>query len=109
MDRSLKDQLIQGYLARIKEAVSENRFFFVQRKENKNTLLSLAMNIQDVKNCIAGLSLNDYVKGPEDDHDGTLGQIWVFRYPLSGCLIYIKLKLFKIDEKDYVKVLSFHT
>ena len=83
-------------------------FYFVQREENKNTLAKLGISVDDLTACILSLSCSDFHKGPENDRDGSKGEVWVFRHPIDGCSIYIKLKLFQKAEQDYVNIISFH-
>lgn len=109
MKRNFKDQIILLYLNKAKTAVRENNVVFVRRSENLDTLWTLNLTVNDVKNCILGLSIEDYYKGPEMDHDLSEGQIWVFRHPIKSIPIYIKLKLFEHNGKNCVKILSFHT
>ena len=108
MRKGFKEQLIHLNLGKIKEAVKNERAIFIERPENKKTLYDYNLSTNDVYRIIVELTEEDYYKGPEDDRDGSAGYIWVFIHPLSGCRIYIKLKLFAIDEVDYVKILSFH-
>lgn len=108
MSNSIQEQLIQLHLARIKKAVSQNCVFLIPRRENKDTMLELDLTLKDIFNCIQQLSIADYDKGPEDDHDGSDGFIWFFHHPVSMCRIYIKLKLYEKNESDFVKILSFH-
>ncbi|MCK5196732.1 MAG: type II toxin-antitoxin system MqsR family toxin [Spirochaetales bacterium] len=95
-------------MTRIKKAVSLNHVFLVPRRENKDTMLELDLTLKDIFNCIQQLSIADYDKGPEDDHDGSDGFIWFFHHPVSMRRIYIKLKLYEKNESDFVKILSFH-
>lgn len=109
MDEELKDQIILYDLTRIRKAIEKNRFYFVPREENKATLLQLSLTVHDIKTCITKLTVKDHFKGPENDHDGSDGRVWIFKHPVSGCLIYIKMKLFMRDGEDFVTIISFHT
>lgn len=72
------------------------------------TLFDLELSINDVNDALLKLRLEDYIGGPEDDHDGGAGQIWKFRHPVSGCSIYIKIKFWEYKGQDRLKILSFH-
>lgn len=108
MSKGFKEQLIHLNLGKIKKAVKENRVMFIETSKNRKTLFDYNFSTNDIYRSILGLTDGDYYKGPEDDHDGTEGYIWVFLHPVLGCRMYIKLKLFSINEEDYVKILSFH-
>ena len=58
----------------------------------------------EVQNVVDKLDENDYVSGPEDDRDGTSGDVWVFKTKVKGTETYIKLKL----TDKAAKCLSFH-
>ncbi len=108
MCRDIKKQLISINLRRIKEAVKNKRGVFIDRDVNKKTLQTYSLSIDDVLRIISGLSVDDYCKGPENDHNDSDGFIWVFHHPVSDCTMYIKLKLFTAGDEDWVKILSFH-
>ncbi len=108
MREGFKEQLIHLNLDKIKDAVKKKRAIIIERPENKKTLFDFNLSTKDVYRIIVELTEEDYYKGPEDDRDGSAGYIWVFIHPVSEFRIYIKLKLFSIDEEDYVKILSFH-
>ena len=108
MSKGLKEQIIQSELERIKKAVSQNNWFFMERLENKKTLLKLGLTKRDIGSCILNLTAKDYYKGPEEDRNKSEGRVWIFLHPYSGCKIYIKVKLFKKQGNDYLNVLSFH-
>ena len=72
------------------------------------TLFDLELSINDVNDALLKLRLEDYIGGPEDDYDGSTGQVWVFRHPVSGRSIYIKLKFREFKGQDKLIILSFH-
>ena len=84
------------------------KYYFVKRDKNMQALFDLGLNIPDVINAILHLRVEDYIGGPEDDFDGTDGQVWMFRHPLSGKSIYIKVKFWDYKGEDRLKILSFH-
>lgn len=53
------------------------------------------------------LSLTNYADGPKKDLDKP-GELWEFGTEISGCEIYIKLKITEIDGEKIVKCISFH-
>lgn len=72
------------------------------------TLFDLGLRLEDIVKIIQGLTVADYISGPEEDHDGTTGQIWKFIHPVSGCEVYIKLKFQDTNEEDHLTIISFH-
>ena len=108
MSKAVREQLIQINLEKIKEAVKNNRAVFIERQENRKTLYDYSLTTLDVCRVILELTVNDYHKGPEDDHDGSDGYVWVFLHSISGNRIYIKVKLFLVEGESHVKILSFH-
>ena len=51
----------------------------VQTKKNRKTKYLLGLTDEDLKDIVRGLQRCDYYKGPEGDHDGSTGDIWVFK------------------------------
>jgi hypothetical protein len=104
-----KEFAIKICLQRIKNACSCGEVDFVRRQKNLQTLFDLNLTVNDVIGSLLNLSVSDYVSGPEKDRDGTPGQIWKFRHPISNYMIYVKLKFFELQTKDRLKIISFHT
>lgn len=101
---------IASFLNRMKRLVKARKnIYFVHRKENEAALLSLNLTVDMVWNELLKLTPSSYAKGPEADRNGSDGEVWVFLHPVTGVGIYIKLKLFKVNGQDHLKVLSFHS
>ena len=62
------------------------------REKNAATRYRLGITVEDQKSIIKSLSISDYVQGPMSDHNGTAGNIWVFKKAAFGVLFYIKIK-----------------
>ena len=77
--------------------------------ENRQTLLALNMTLEDVYSLLRSLGINDYSKGPEDDLDGSAGEVIVFNKLYNEKKLYIKVKLFKVQNEECLKIISFHT
>lgn len=105
-----KDLSIQLFLIRLKKGLTEDtsRFQFVDRAKNLDFLLRKNLTIKDIINALLGLKSSDYVKGPDVDPKDNESNIWVFGCEFDLVSLYIKLKLYSVDEKDYIKCLSFH-
>ncbi|MCK4513716.1 MAG: type II toxin-antitoxin system MqsR family toxin [Spirochaetaceae bacterium] len=109
MGGSLKDQVVLLTLTKIKEAVGAGRVYFVSRKKNQEALASMGLCVADVTDIILGLTPECYRKGPEDDEDGSSGEVWVFERDANPDRIYIKIKLLKRGVGWCIKILSFHS
>lgn len=92
----------------MKKCIKQKGVFFARREKNDNTLFDLGISRDSVIDVIFKLTVSDYHKGPEDDHNGSDGDVWVFKHPVSGCVIYIKLKLYEKNGEDFLKIISFH-
>ena len=89
--------------------MQNDRVLFINREKNTQTLLSLGLTLNDVYRELLNLEVNDYYFGPEGDRDGSQGSVWAFLHPITGCLIYIKIKIFYSDDNtEWLKVLSYH-
>jgi hypothetical protein len=100
--------LIQIFLRDFKNAAKDN-FDFSRRRKNMDTLMQFGLTVQDCKEIIISLVVEDCCKRPEDDRDEAKGGlVWFFGKNISDCEIYIKLKLVDLGEKKLAKCLSFH-
>lgn len=93
---------VTAFLQEIKARVTSQELHFVPR--NLQSLATLGMSHKHAEDVILGLTIENYSKGPEDDHDGSPGAIWVFGEMVRQTTIYIKLKL---DDR-HARCLSFH-
>lgn len=82
---------------------AQNGVEFIPRDKNLNDMITLNLLPNDVDDYINQLTYRNYSEGPDNDNDGTAGQIWVFWGEIDSNPIYIKLKL---DTK--AKCISFH-
>jgi hypothetical protein len=95
---------VVGFLKRFKTQASHSEIQFVRRKRCLDDIARLGLSRQDAEDIILGLSVTEYAEGPEEDHDGTPGEIWVFGKETQGQMVYIKLK----SDGTNAKCLSFH-
>ncbi|WP_291490347.1 hypothetical protein [Desulfurella sp.] len=103
----MKQEIISAYLKRAKKAL-QNGFDFVPRQKNKEFLLNYGLNEKTLKQAILELTLDDYKEGPLEDKDKK-GELWVFKISFEGIdNIYIKLKVYEVENKEYLKCISFH-
>lgn len=75
----------------------------VPTEKNRKTKLLLGLTDEDLKDLIRSLKKSDYYRGPETDHNGSSGSIWVFRKREYGEWFYIKIKYV-----EPIKALSCH-
>ncbi len=60
---------VKKYLVRIKTAISEGRYQFVQRRKNMESLSKAGLLVDHVKEILLGLTYSDYFNGPEPEDD----------------------------------------
>lgn len=78
---------------------------FIARPVNTNFLRDIGWNYKSLSSFLEEeLCEDDYIKGPENDHNGESGEIWVFGKSIKSKEVYIKIKIISDD----CKCLSFH-
>jgi hypothetical protein len=108
MSRNRDEAIIRENLTRIKIAAKNNRIYFINRDKNLKTLVRFDLHVQDIVSICLTLKMSDYHRGPEKDHDGSDGEVWIFIHPFHRTRMYIKIKLFTVNAIDYLKIISFH-
>ena len=109
MTTGIKHSDIVAYLIQIKALVSKGKYDFVPRRKNMLALSHYGLTIQDVKDEILSLTINDYYKGPKQDYNPTRpGDIWEFKKNIDNTQFYIKVKITEENGADILKCLSFH-
>ncbi|MDE7439388.1 MAG: type II toxin-antitoxin system MqsR family toxin [Clostridia bacterium] len=83
----------QGTLNDVLNAIHTKQFIVANSEKNRETRFRLGLTVDDLKNIILSLTSIDYVSGPEDDYDGSDGEIWKFKKQAFGETFYIKLKI----------------
>ena len=101
--KAARDEVID-FLKRFKAKMSAEGLVFVPRKRNLDGIAWLGLTIEEVERIILRLTDADYSGGPEEDLDGSPGEIWFFSVLDDGKGIYVKLKL----DDEFAKCLSFH-
>lgn len=79
----------------------------IPRDKNIRFLSQIGWNFKIARKKLKKLSLAQYVKGPIPDRDRK-GDIWVFGIKTDRYEVYVKIKLYKIEQEFYPKCLSFH-
>lgn len=94
---SLKRQIIRQKLTIIKQIVAEDRkgdrFIIASRDKNRDFMLKYGLLINDIKNIILNIEIDDYYKGPEKDEAGFDGEVWIFTPNFQDIKLYVKLRL----------------
>ena len=93
------------FLHLMKTAANE-RFAFMDRRVNLDTLARLGINRQHAQALVVGLKPEDYVSGPSPDHNYPGLEMWVFGLQVSGSEVYVKIQV--IVEPARCVCISFH-
>jgi len=100
---------LQMFLLRMRAVLKDNRrVLLVDRDKNRDAMERYGLSYNGICKRLAKLGPEHFFKGPERDEDGSEGSLWFFLYDEFGARFYIKLKLFKMDDSDWLKVLSYH-
>lgn len=106
---SVSKECVASFLKEFKQLAVTNKIIFVSRLKNHTSLIKLGFTKQNCSQEILSLSVANYVKGPDADHDPSKsGDIWCFGKRICGAEIYIKLKIFKVEKQLHAKCISFH-
>lgn len=89
--------IIDRILIQIKTAIKFNHILDYNSK-NKETMLLLGYQEEDVFDELLKLRREDYSSGPIPDKDGYLPDYWVFGRTIQGLEIYIKVKIKNFDD-----------
>lgn len=97
----------QKFINQIAEA---DEIDLIPAPKNKATRLALGLTILDCERLIKAITIDDYFRGPEDDHDRERsGKVWVFKKMHLGERIYIKLKEIEVKHGNKImECLSWH-
>lgn len=79
-------------LADVINLIKNCPIIIADREKNANTRYRLGITVADQMAIIKSLSVADYYQGPMADHNGTVGNVWVFKKRALGEVFYIKIK-----------------
>lgn len=98
------------FLEQLKRPLAAKRVVFSPRNRRKTRDFMLAEGLaeEDVFDILGHLHPEHFGVGPEEDRDGTSGNIMVFFYPYEGRTLYIKLKIWTDSDGEHAAVLSLH-
>lgn len=103
---------VRDFLLTFKKAVTTGSgVYIVPRDSTRDTLSELGLTEANLEEILLSLSIRDYCKGPEADRDAvgrTSGEIWFFGKKIQSRDVYIKLKLFQVNNQMHSKCISFH-
>ncbi len=95
--KSIAQQIIRQKLTIIKRLVAEdeggNKFILANRNKNRNFMLEYNLLINDIKDIILNLEVDNYYKGPEEDESGLEGEVWIFTPIFQNTKLYVKIRL----------------
>ena len=86
---------------------AHQRFVFVNRHKNLETLASLGITRGHAESLVLGLQPSDYVSGPDPDRNNPGLEMWVFGLRAAGSEVYVKLQVIS-DPPVACVCISFH-
>lgn len=99
---------VELLLSDMRKAIEANSYTFAERKKNMRTLASLAITVEDAVDELYELTYDDYISGPDEDRNNSSSDnYWVFKKSVYSRLIYIKLKVLYLGNRDLF-IMSFH-
>lgn len=107
---NIKGQIINQTLMKIKKIVDQDkngdRFIITRRSKNIEFMRNYGLNIEDIKNIVRMLTVQDYFAGPEEDRDSKY-EGWIFKFApvFENIKLYIKIR---IESNEKSVCLSFH-
>ncbi len=110
MSNWIPKDLVNNYLLRIKDTVVKDRYKFINRRKNINSLARVGLMPKDRKDIILSLTYLDYFNGPEDEKDPNFpsGEYMFFGCTIDNYEFFIKTKLYINDNKESCLCMSFH-
>ncbi len=77
------------------DLIKTSCIIIANRDKNAATRYRLGITVDEQKDIIKSLQVQDYERGPEADYDGSPGNIWIFKKKAYGEVFYIKIKYVK--------------
>jgi hypothetical protein len=98
------------FLKRLQPLLSARKVVFQPRnwRKTREFMVAEGLNVEDIFEILKQLKPEHYHSGPEDDRDGSGGNVMVFLYPYGVKTLYIKLKIWTDENGDACAVLSIH-
>lgn len=94
------------FLKEIKINVAKDNYTLANRYKNSRFLKDNGLTLDNVKETILNLNINDNMAGPEEDEGGYSGFVFKFKSDyLTDEMMYIKIRY---NPPDEVVCISFH-
>lgn len=108
----IKEQIRSQDLLKIKKIIdqdiNEDKFIIVRRTKNINFIRKYSLTIEDVKNIIRKLSVEDCFEGPVKDNDSRYpGWIYKFDPLFEDTKLYIKIRIESIEKSICISIHEF--
>jgi hypothetical protein len=103
------DLQVQLFLLRLRK-VWTNRSCVILSPRGKNieSMARLGLVMEDIRTMCIELVPQEKIAGPCEDDKGRPGQIWIFHHMYRGQMMYLKLSLRTVNDKDYLTIVSCH-
>ena len=106
-------ELVNAIVEDIKQNIISGRFKSALRAKNGAFLRKIGWTYNSMfQFLLDNLCADDYIKGPENDHNGSQGSVWIFGKKIiveNFCYdVYIKLKNVTLKNGTTTYCLSFH-
>lgn len=106
-------ELVNAIVEDIKQNIISGRFKAALRAKNGAFLRKIGWTYNSMfQFLLDNLCADDYIKGPENDHNGSQGSVWIFEKKIiveNFCYdVYIKLKNVTLKNGTTTYCLSFH-
>ena len=101
------DSIIRGFLSSLRTI---DDIIIIPTYKNRRTRYRLGITVNDQEDMIRNLRIEEYIKGPIEDHDSfRQSKLWVFKHNYCGTMIYIKITEKQIiNDSGSVRALSCH-
>lgn len=109
---TIGEQIRSKNLLKIKKIIDNDnngdKFVIVRTEKNVEFMREYGLNVNDVKDIIRNLSVDDCYAGPEKDRDPQY-EGWIFKFsPLfEGTKLYIKIRVESIEKSVCLSVHEF--
>jgi hypothetical protein len=98
------------FLKRLRSLLAAKKVVFQPRNRDKTWefMLEEELDVEDVFDILTRLEVEHCQWGPDEDHDGSGGNVMLFFCPYRKKTLYIKLKIWPDAHGDAGAVISFH-
>ena len=99
---------VEEFLTKCRVLIQRGALTFVPRTKNIEGMAELGITNVEAEKILSRLTVNNYVRGPESDENGSLEDIWFFGAPVAKREAYIKMKIRLTSQGEIVVCISFH-